>query len=88
MVLTVIAAGLYPLRTTPGQEAQHVHGSALPDHAAHCLFCLTGAFATEPEPGLNLPRVRRRAAGSPIFVPRPASACLGLPDARAPPPRA
>ncbi|GAA5512172.1 hypothetical protein Dcar01_00886 [Deinococcus carri] len=70
----------------------HQHGTAphpLPDHAAdhraHCLFCLTGAFATAPAPegslaGLVLRPVRERAP-----LPRAARTRLPLPEARAPP---
>ncbi|WP_216317666.1 DUF2946 family protein [Deinococcus aestuarii] len=46
---------------SPGHGPDHprageTHHPALPTshHAAHCLFCLTGAFALAPEPGVGL----------------------------------
>ncbi|WP_034384165.1 hypothetical protein [Deinococcus sp. YIM 77859] len=89
--LTLVAAGLYPLRTLPLVPAAHApahHSSPVsaPEHA-HCLFCLTGAFATAPPPGPVLLPACPSVPDRPILVLRLAAAPAGLPDARAPPQR-
>ena len=96
-LLTVLAAFAFPLRAPPpvahmsGMEGHHpAPGPSHRDqhsgeHAAHCLFCLTGAFALAAEPPPALPALARQFSDSLRSAPHFAAAPLPLPEARAPP---
>lgn len=99
-LLALVAGLAYPLRTLPdappmGAQAHHTGscGGRTPGpgsspgaaHDAHCLFCLTGAFSTAPDPALPIPHPAGRPAHGPSPAPRAAHAFVAHADARAPP---
>ncbi|MEF2277597.1 DUF2946 family protein [Deinococcus sp. YIM 134068] len=78
-------------RPTGAAHHEHRHGEAaqdiptLPSHAAHCLFCLTGAFALMPGPDPTLPPTGPAPRVDRAPTPRAAHGLPSPPQARAPP---
>lgn len=60
-------------------------GPAITDHGAHCLFCLTGAFALQPEAWALSAAPPWPAPAAPARRPWADVAVLRHTDARAPP---
>ncbi|WP_146009454.1 hypothetical protein [Deinococcus planocerae] len=69
------------------EEAHHPVPPASP-HGAHCLFCLTGAFALAAEPGVGLHPAAPAPPVARAPAPRPAHGPPTRLRARAPPPAA